>query len=72
MKPWLKAAGIRAAKTFFQSLASLLTVGAALSELDWKYIVSVSIVAGIYSVAMSFAGLPETKIQVDAANKEGQ
>ena len=36
-KPWLKAAAIRAVKTFAQVFASLLTVGAAINEIDWGY-----------------------------------
>lgn len=58
---WIKAAGIRAAKTFFQVFASMMTVGAALNEIDWKYILSVSAVSAIYSMATSIAGLPELK-----------
>ena len=59
MMKFVKAAGIRAVKTFFQSLASGITVGAAISEVSWKYILSVSAVAAFYSVCTSFAGLPE-------------
>jgi hypothetical protein len=61
MKNWIKAAGIRSARTFAQTFASLMTVGAALSEIDWAYIASVSVVAAIYSIATSIAGLPEVK-----------
>jgi hypothetical protein len=60
-KLWLKAAGIRAIKTFFQSFASLMTVGAVISEIEWGYIVSASAVSAIYSLATSIAGLPEVK-----------
>ena len=38
-KKWFKKASVRAVKTFAQSVASLITVGAAVSELDWKYII---------------------------------
>ena len=60
---WLKAAAVRALKTFFQSVASLLTVGAALNEISWGYVASVSAVAAVYSIATSFAGLPEVKLK---------
>lgn len=56
---WIKAAGIRAIKTFAQTFASMMTVGVALNELNWGYIASVSAVAFIYSVVTSLAGLPE-------------
>ena len=58
---WMKAAGKRAIKTFFQSASSMITVGAAVGELDWKYIASVSTVALIYSLCTSIAGVPEVK-----------
>lgn len=60
-KKWFKKASVRAVKTFAQSVASLITVGAAVSELDWKYIISVSAVAGIYSIVTSVAGIPEVE-----------
>lgn len=58
-KLWWKAAGTRALKTFAQTAGSLITVGAAISEIDWKYVASVSLVAAIYSIITSIAGLPE-------------
>jgi hypothetical protein len=64
-KNWFKAAGIRAIRTFFQTFASLMTVGAVLSEIDWGYVASASAVAGVYSLATSLAGLPEIKEEKD-------
>lgn len=58
---WWKAAGIRALKTFGQSFASMLTVGAAMNEINWRYVGSVAVVSAIYSLATSLAGLPEIK-----------
>lgn len=58
---WLKAAGIRAVKTFAQTAASLVTVGALISDIDWLTVISASTVAFIYSVLTSLAGLPEIK-----------
>lgn len=60
-KKWLKAAAIRAIRTFAQTFASLMTVGAVISEIDWGYVASASAVAGIYSIVTSVAGLPEVK-----------
>lgn len=62
-KTWLKAAGVRALKTFAQTFASLMTVGAVISEIDWGYIASASAVAGVYSLVTSVAGLPEEEKQ---------
>lgn len=58
---WFKKAGIRAVKTFAQTFASMITVGATLQEIDWKYVLSVSVVSLIYSVATSVAGIEEAK-----------
>lgn len=57
---WLKCAGVRAIKTFAQTAASLITVGAMITENDWRMIISVSLGAAVYSILTSAAaGLPE-------------
>lgn len=68
-KLWIKSASIRALKTFAQSFASLMTVGVAINEIDWKYVASVSTVAAIYSIVTSIAGLPEVK-EIEVAQEE--
>lgn len=59
IKKWIKAALIRATKTFAQTAASLVTVGAVLTDIDWVMVASASCVAFIYSILTSLAGLPE-------------
>lgn len=57
---WFKAALIRAIRTFCQTAVSMIAVGAAISEVDWTTIASVSAVAAIASILTSVAtGLPE-------------
>lgn len=58
-KNWFKAAGIRAIKTFAQTALSMLTVGAAFSEVNWLQVFSIAGVAAVYSLLTSLAGLPE-------------
>lgn len=58
-KKWAAAAGIRAVKTFAQTFASMVAVGAAFSEIDWLRALSVSGVAFVLSMLTSLAGLPE-------------
>jgi hypothetical protein len=58
---WVHAAGVRAIKTVAQTALSLISVGAALSDIDWMMVASASAVAGIYSLLTSVAGLPELK-----------
>lgn len=56
---WAKAAGVRAVRTFAQSMASMVTAGAAISEIDWRYIVSVAAVSALYSILTSIVSIPE-------------
>ena len=58
---WLKASGVRALKTVAQTAASLIGVGAVLSDIDWVMVGSASLLAGILSMLTSIAGLPELK-----------
>ena len=60
-KDWAKKAGVRALKTFAQTFASMITVGAAVSEVDWLRALSVSGVAFVLSLLTSLAGLPEVE-----------
>lgn len=58
---WIKAAGIRAVKTMAQTALGMIAIGAALSEVNWLYVGSVSLTAGILSLLTSLAGLPEVE-----------
>lgn len=59
---WLKAAGIRAIKTFAQTLISLVgTELVGFTDLDWVRMLSVAGVAAVLSLLTSVAGLPELK-----------
>ena len=64
-KKWWKAAGIRAVKTFAQTMVGSIAVGAAVSEVQWQYVVSVSVVAAVLSLLTSIAGIPEEKLEDD-------
>lgn len=60
-KKWLKAAGIRAVRTMAQTAVGVIGASVTIAQIDWKIVVSASIVAGITSVLTSLAGLPEVK-----------
>ena len=60
-KQWALAALIRALKTFAQTFASMIAVGAAWSEVDWLRALSVAGVAFVLSWLTSLAGLPEVE-----------
>ena len=58
-KEWIKAAGVRAIKTIAQTAIATIGTAAVLSAVDWKIVVSASILAGILSLLTSLTGLPE-------------
>jgi hypothetical protein len=69
-KQWLKAAGVRAVKTVAQTAVATIGTSAVLSAVDWKVVVSASILAGILSILTSLAGLPEVNEEEAAEQKE--
>ena len=58
---WTKAAGVRAVKTIAQTAAATIGTSAMLSQVDWKVVISASLLAGLLSILTSVAGLPEVK-----------
>lgn len=61
-KDWLKAAAIRAVRTFAQTAVALIgTEMVGFTDLDWIHIASVSGVAAVLSILTSVAGLPEVE-----------
>ena len=58
---WTKAAGVRALKTTAQTAAATIGTSAVLSQVDWKVVISASLLAGLLSILTSVAGLPEVK-----------
>lgn len=56
---WLKAACIRAIRTVAQAAIATISTSAYIETIDWKLVVSASIVAGILSMLTSLTGLPE-------------
>jgi hypothetical protein len=56
---WVKAAGIRAVKTVAQAAVAGIGTAAAMGAVDWKYVLSASVLAGVVSMLTSVAGLPE-------------
>lgn len=58
-KEWLKAAGMRAIRTVAQTAIATIGTSAALHEVNWIMVLSTSALAGVLSLLMSVAGLPE-------------
>ena len=60
-KLWIKAAGLRALRTFAQTMVGVIGASALLSEVSWQTVLSSGALAALMSLLTSVAGLPEVK-----------
>lgn len=58
-KEWLKAAIIRAVRTFAQTAVATIGTTALMEDVNWLVVGSASLLAAILSILTSIAGLPE-------------
>ncbi len=58
---WLKAAGVRAIKTVAETAVATIGTSAVISAVDWKLVISASLLSGLLSLLISVKGLPEIK-----------
>ena len=58
-KLWMKCAGIRAFKTVCQTAIATIGTSVVVLDVNWSYVISASLLAGILSLLTSCAGLPE-------------
>lgn len=58
---WIKAAGMRAVKTFFQTFVATIGTSYVIADVNWVMVLSASALAAIISLATSLAGLPEVE-----------
>lgn len=59
--PWLYAVGVRAIKTVAETAIATIGSAAVLSEVNIGVVTSASVLAGIVSVLISLAGIPEAE-----------
>lgn len=61
-KEFWKASAIRAVRTIAQTMLATIGTAAVLSEVNWGYVASASVLAGLLSVLTSVVtGLPEVQ-----------
>lgn len=58
---WFKAASVRAIKTMAQAAIGVIGSSVVVSSVDWKMVVSASVVAGVVSLLTSIAGIKEVE-----------
>ena len=61
---WAKAAGVRAVKTAAQTFVATIGTASFMGAVDWKLVISTSVLAGVVSIATSIAGIPEVESEV--------
>ena len=59
---WMKAAGIRALKTFCQTAVAMLPASAMITEVGWEAVFGTAALAGVASMLTSLAGIPEEEM----------
>ena len=61
-KEWLKAAGVRAVRTFAESMLAYIGTGAlVLGDVNWIAALSAGAFGAVTAILLALAGLPEVK-----------
>ena len=61
-KAWFKFAGIRALKTFCQTIVAMLPAAVTITAVDWKAVLGTAALAAVASICTSLAGIPEENL----------
>ncbi len=66
MKEWLKAAGIRAIRTFAEAMLAYIGTGAlVLGDVNWLAALSAGAFGAITAMLLALTGLPEVKSETE-------
>lgn len=60
-KNWIRAAGVRAVKTFAQTAVAAIGIATQMGEVNWVAVGSTAVLSAGLSLLTSVAGLPEVK-----------
>lgn len=68
-----KASLIRAVRTICQTAVATIGTAMVITEVDWRYVISASLLAGLLSILTSIAtGLPEVDICHEMTDEEAE
>lgn len=71
MNEFVKATIVRAIRTIAQTAVATIGTAVAMSDVDWKFVASASVLAGILSVLTSIGtGLPEVDPDAELTEEE--
>lgn len=71
-KALLKAALVRSVRTIAQTAIATIGTAVVIQEVNWIAVLSASALAGVVSLLMAIAGLPEVKEEALLEGKEGE
>ena len=60
-KKWWAAAAVRTLKTVAQTAVATIGTSTVLGAVDWRMVISASVLAGVLSMLTSLGGLPEVE-----------
>ena len=69
-KNWVYAAGIRAIKTVAQTAIAMIGTNVLITDVNWQAVLSASMLAGVLSILMSTAGLPELEYELPQSQQK--
>ena len=61
-KSWFKFAGVRALKTFCQTIVAMLPAAVTITAVDWKAVLGTAALAAVASICTSLAGITEENL----------
>ncbi len=61
-KSWFRFAGVRAMKTFCQTIVAMLPAAVTITAVDWKAVLGTAALAAVASICTSLAGIPEENL----------
>lgn len=72
-KEFWRASLVRALRTVCQTAVATIGTAMVITEVDWRYVLSASLLAGLLSILTSIAtGLPEVDICLEMTDEEAE